>query len=233
MKKDLEINENQLSESEYVELLNTAVTRINTAKKSLAVQVQTIINTTYWNLGMLLHDRKLEGGYGSSVIKRLSSDLKTQFPDMGLSPRNLWYMKSFYERYCNVSEKVQRCVALLSWRKNILLLEKALSDDEVLFYATESVQKKWNKDLLLNAIKMKTFELHKNEFRDNNFSTVLPALQAEQANEILKDTYNLGFLGVTEPIAELELERRLIEKIKIFMLELGKGFAYIGNQYRL
>ena len=60
------------------------------------------------------------------------------------------YMKSFYERYCNVSEKVQRCVALLSWRKNILLLEKALSDDEVLFYATESVQKKWNKGVFVS-----------------------------------------------------------------------------------
>lgn len=53
------------------------------------------------------------------------------------------------------------------------------------------------------------------------------------ANDILRDRYNLGFLGLTEPIAEKELERRLMEKIKTFMLELGKGFAFIGNQYRL
>ena len=142
-------------------------------------------------------------------------------------------MKQFYERYCNAPKKLQRSVAVLSWRKNLLLIEKNLTDDEIFYYATESVDKNWNKDLLLNAIKMDSYSLHKNELRDNNFSKTLPAVQAEQANEILKDSYNLGFLGITEPVAELELEKRIIEKIKIFMLELGKGFAYIGNQYRL
>jgi predicted nuclease of restriction endonuclease-like (RecB) superfamily len=69
--------------------------------------------------------------------------------------------------------------------------------------------------------------------RDNNFSTTLPVLQANYANEVFRDNYNLGFLGVTEPIAELELERRLVEKIKLFLLELGKGFTFIGNQHVL
>ena len=116
---------------------------------------------------------------------------------------------------------------------NLLLINKKLSDEETFYYATESVLKNWNRDLLLNAIKMDSYSLHKNELRDNNFSKTLSAVQAEQAHEILKDSYNLGFLGITEPVAELELEKRIIEKIKIFMLELGRGFAYIGNQYRL
>ena len=102
-----------------------------------------------------------------------------------------------------------------------------------MYYATESVRKNWNADLLLNAIKMNMFEAHKGELRDNNFIETMPALRAEQANEIFRDSYNLGFLGVTEPIAELELEKRLVEKIKCFMLELGTGFSFIGNQYRL
>lgn len=222
-----------ISENEYSELLNAAITQIHSARNALALQINAAANMTYWNLGMLLHDKKIEGGYGNQTIKRLSVDLKVHFPDMGLSPRNLWYMKQFYERYCSSSEKVQRCVALLSWRKNTLLLEKKLSDEEVFYYATESVQKNWNKDLLLNAVKMNMYEVHKNELRDNNFARTLPAIQAEQANEILKDSYNLGFLGVSEPIAELELEKRLVEKIKVFMLELGKGFSFIGNQHRL
>lgn len=222
-----------ISESDYSDLLKTAITQINTARNSLALQINTTVSSTYWNLGKLLHDKRIENGYGSSIIKRLSVDLKSEFPDMGLSPRNLWYMKRFYERYEPVSEKVQQSIALLSWNKNILILEKNLSDDETYFYASECISKRWNKDLLLNAIKMNSYALNKNKERDNNFSSTLPAIQAEQANEILKDSYNLGFLGVTEPIAELELEKRLIEKIKTFMLELGKGFAYIGNQYRL
>ena len=142
-------------------------------------------------------------------------------------------MKLFYERYAESDKKLLQAVAVLQWGHNLLLINKKLSDEEVYFYATESVSKNWNRDLLLNAIKMNTFAIHKNEIRDNNFSKTLPAIQAKQANEILKDRYNLGFLGVTEPIAEIELEKRLIEKIKLFMLELGKGFAFIGNQFRL
>lgn len=67
--------------------------------------------------------------------------------------------------------------------------------------------------------------------KDNNFATTLPVPVASYANEIIKSTYNLGFLGVTEPVLELDLEHRLVEKIKLFLLELGKGFTYIGNQY--
>ena len=222
-----------ISESDYSDLLKTAITQINTARNSLALQINTTVSSTYWNLGKLLHDKRIENGYGSSIIKRLSVDLKSEFPDMGLSPRNLWNMKLFFERYCNSPQKVLQAVALLQWGHNLLLLNKNLSDEETYFYASECISQRWNRDLLLNAIKMNSYELNKNKIRDNNFSSTLPAIQAEQANEILKDSYNLGFLGVTEPIAELELEKRLIEKIKTFMLELGKGFAYIGNQYRL
>ena len=222
-----------ISESDYSDLLKTAITQINTARNSLALQINTTVSSTYWNLGKLLHDKRIENGYGSSIIKRLSVDLKSEFPDMGLSPRNLWNMKLFFERYCNSPQKVLQAVALLQWGHNLLLLNKNLSDEETYFYASECISQHWNRDLLLNAIKMNSYELNKNKIRDNNFSSTLPAIQAEQANEILKDSYNLGFLGVTEPIAELELEKRLIEKIKTFMLELGKGFAYIGNQYRL
>ena len=105
--------ETEIIETEYTELLNTAIAQINGARNSLALQLNATVNSTYWNLGKLLHDRKIEGGYGSSVINRLSVDLKMQFPDMGLSPRNLWYMKRFYERYFAVSKKLQRCVAVL------------------------------------------------------------------------------------------------------------------------
>ena len=148
-------------------------------------------------------------------------------------PRNLWNMKLFYERYIDSDKKLLQAVAVLQWGHNLLLINKKLSDEETFYYATESVLKNWNRDLLLNAIKMDSYSLHKNELRDNNFSKTLPSVQVEHANAILKDSYNLGFLGITEPVAELELEKRIIEKIKIFMLELGKGFAYIGNQYRL
>ncbi|MBP5457376.1 MAG: DUF1016 family protein [Paludibacteraceae bacterium] len=222
-----------ISENEYSELLKTAVTQIESGRNSIALQINTAANSTYWNLGKLLHDRQIEGGYGSNVINRLSVDLKSVFPDMGLSPRNLWNMKLFYERYADSDKKLLQTVAVLQWGHNLLLINKKLSDDETYYYALECVSKGWNRDMLLNAIKMDSYALNKNAVRDNNFTVTLPDDQAMRANEILKDSYNLGFLGLTKPVAELELEKRLIEKIKHFMLELGKGFAFIGNQYRL
>lgn len=105
--------------------------------------------------------------------------------------------------------------------------------EEILFYATECLQKGWSRDLLLNAIKMNMYATHQKQIRTNNFDTSLPAVQVDYANEVFRSSYNLGFLGITEPIRELELEKRLVAKIKSFILELGKGFSFIGNQYRL
>ena len=92
-----------------------------------------------------------------------------------------------------------------------------LSDEQVLFYANEVVTKGWDRDLLTNAIKLKTHENQKPALPDNNFSTALPVPQANYANEVFRSSYNLGFLGITEPVAELELERRLVEKVKLIL----------------
>lgn len=140
-----------LTENEYTELLNTAKAQINAARNAIAVQVNSTANSTYWNIGKLLHEKKIEGGYGGNIINRLSVDLKQSFPDMGLSPRNLWNMKLFYERYIDSDKKLLQAVAVLQWGHNLLLINKKLSDEETFYYATESVLKSWNRDLLLNV----------------------------------------------------------------------------------
>ena len=140
-----------LTENEYIELLNTAKAQINAARNAIAVHVNSTANSTYWNIGKLLHEKKIEGGYGGNVINRLSVDLKQSFPDMGLSPRNLWNMKLFYERYIDSDKKLLQAVAVLQWGHNLLLINKKLSDEETFYYATESVLKNWNRDLLLDV----------------------------------------------------------------------------------
>ena len=220
-------------DQDYDTLLFSAVEQISAARNALAVNINTTVISTYWNLGKLLYERKLAGGYGSNVINRLSVDLKAKFPDMGVSPRNLWNMKLFYERYFDSDKKLLQAVAVLSWGHNLLLINKRLSDEASYFYAVEASKNHWSRELLLNAIKMDVFSTRGSDVKDNNFSLTLPKDQADVANKVFKDSYNLGFLGLTHPVAELELERRLIEKIKLFMLELGRGFAFIGNQYRL
>lgn len=125
-------------EQQYVEIFQLAVTEIKTARIAIARQVNTAAMGVYWNLGKLLSERKIEKGHGAGVVNRLSADLKSEFPDMGLSPRNLWNMKRFYERYFQAEAKLQRCVAVLPWRHNMLLLEKIDKDDEALFYAEKT-----------------------------------------------------------------------------------------------
>lgn len=222
-----------INESDYSTILHQAINQIRTARTLVAKQVNSAANSVYWNLGKLLFEKQLEEGYGSGVVKQLSIDLKNEFPDMGLSPRNLWDMKRFYERYYLSDEKLRRSVAVLPWRHNILLLNKVQSSSAVAFYANEAITKGWSRDLLLNAIKMDSYSHTENHLKTNNFNSTLPEISAEYANEVFRSSYNLGFLGITEPVRELELENRLIAKIRAFVLELGKGFSFIGNQYRL
>ena len=141
-------------------------------------------------------------------VKRLSEDLKERYPKMGVSPRQLWNMKKFYERYAEPGETLLRSVALWPWSHNLLLLHKGLDDNATLYYAQETVAKGWNRDLLLNAIKLNMYETQALAKVDNNFDRTLPAKQAQYANEVFTSSYNLGFLGVTSPILELELAAR-------------------------
>ena len=177
------------------------------------------------------HHRQASHGYG--VVRQLSVDLKERYPKMGLSPRNLWYMKRFYLRYCDSEIKVQRSVALLPWSHNVYLLGKNLDDSATLYYAQETIAKGWNRDLLLNAIKLNMYESQLATKVDNNFSRTLPMEQAQYANEVFSSSYNLGFLGVTSPILELELDDRPLKAITRLLMELGNGFTFIGNQHVL
>lgn len=231
-----EIEKIGFSENDYQELLRQVVAVINDTRQRVAKLLNSNVTSAYWGIGKLLHEKKIESKHGSGVVKRLSVDLKEQYPKMGLSPRNLWDMKKFYLRFCNSDLKLQQAVAVLPWGFVLRLIrnESEYNDEAVLFYAEEAVRKGWNRDLLVSAMKM---NLHERaglvKASDNNFKNTLPAPQALYADEVFRSSYNLGFLGVTSPILELELERRLVDKVKLFLLELGKGFTFIGNQYEL
>lgn len=221
------------NESEYKEILRQAVALISQARAKVARQLNVGENAAYWEIGKMLQERKLESKHGNSVVRRLSIDLKEKFPDMGVSPRQLWNMKKYYNRYCESDSKLLRSVALLTWGQNLILLNQNFDDEHTLFYASECVSKGWTRNLLLNAIKMQMYEHTALNGPVNNFKETLAENQAAFANETFRSSYNLDFLGVTEPVLELELERKLVEKVKQFLLELGKGFAFIGNQHEL
>jgi len=112
-------------------------------------------------------------------------------------------------------------------------MSKTTSINEAKYYAEQCYENNWSRNVLLNFIKADSYKNAKLLPKQHNFEKTLPEDLQEQADEILKSTYNLEFLGLMKPVKELELERRLVEKIKLFLLELGNGFTFIGNQYRL
>jgi len=225
---------NELAHHQYSDMLRYIVAEIKSTHLTLAHRVNSAMMQMYWNIGKRLSLEKLEKGYGSSVVKRLSADLMQEFPDTtGFSPRNLWNMKNFYEFYALADEKVQRCVAFLPWRHNILIVSKVKTLAEAEYYINSALELGLTHDILLNFIKADSYKNATILPKHHNFALTLPENLQEQATEILKSTYNLEILGLKHPLKERELELRLVEKIKFFLLELGSGFTFIGNQYRL
>lgn len=101
MATDNKDNKLSIGSGDYAEILRHVVAVIEHARTEIARHVNGYVSTAYWEIGQMLHERKIESGYGDRVVRRLSSDLKERYPKMGVSPRNLWAMKKFYERFCH------------------------------------------------------------------------------------------------------------------------------------
>jgi len=185
----------------------------------------------YWDIGRQILEKQRAEGWGAKVIDRLSHDLKVAFPDMGgFSPRNLKYMRKFAESWPDRSI-VQRTVAQIPWRSNLALLDK-LQDSEIrLWYARKTIEYGWGKDML--AIQIET-RCHEREGKAiNNFPVSLPPVDSDMAEQAFKDPYIFDFLGTADLRREAELERKLVDHIQQFLLELGQGFAFVGRQVHL
>jgi len=226
--------EKDISTTKYNEMLREIIAEVKMTRVIVANRLSTTITQLYWNIGKRLATEKLEKGYGGRVVEQLSADLKSEFPDTeGFSPRSLLDMKRLYEFYTDGFQIPPQVVAVLHWGHNRLILSKIKDRQEALYYAEAAVKMGWTRNLLLNFIKANTYHNAKELPKLHNFEITLPEHLQEQADEILKSTYDLGFLRIKHQIKERELEWRLVEKIKLFLLELRDGFSFIGNQYRL
>jgi len=185
----------------------------------------------YWNIGRSILNRQNREGWGAKVIDRLSVDLKYEFPEMnGFSSRNLKYMRKFAECWPDISI-VQELLAQISWYHNIALLEKLKDQNLRLWYAHQSIENGWSRNILAMQIESK---LHKRIGQTaNNFEIALPPDDSDMANQIFKDPYLFDFLGTAEVRKESELENKLIEHLEKFLLELGQGFAFVGRQVHM
>ncbi len=128
---------------------------------------------------------------------------------------------------------VRQLVAEIPWGHNLLIIKKIKDIKERLYYILASIEYGWSRNVLLNQINADAYSRHKLPGKQHNFNKVLPKHLAEQADETMKDSYMLDFLGITTPVLERELEKRMVEKIRDVIIEFGQGFAFIGNQYQV
>jgi len=216
---------------DYVELLADLKDRIRRARLRAAVAVNEELILLYWSIGRDILLRQGAAGWGAKVIDRLASDLKRDFPEMtGLSSRNLKYMRAFAEAFPD-QEIVQQVIAQLPWGHAITLVEAVKDPEQRLWYAHRSREHGWSRNVLVHQIGT---DLHGRQGKAlTNFARTLPAPQSDLAQELIKDPYSFDFLGLGPDISERELERGLLEHLRALILELGKGFAFVGSQYQL
>lgn len=225
-------NESIISEKSYTTFVDAIKQRIVLARVSAARAVSRELIGLYWDIGKMIVEKQQELGWGKSVVDTLSRDLQHEFPSVtGFSPRNLWDMKRFYEQYAN-HENLRQLVAEIPWGHNLLIMQKIKPVEARAYYLEASSRLGWSRNVLLNQIKAHAYERSLHE-KSHNFEEPLPVHLAEQADEIFKSSYSLEFLGIGQAVLEHELEQRLLSQLKDFMLELGYGFCFVGNQYRL
>jgi predicted nuclease of restriction endonuclease-like (RecB) superfamily len=148
----------------------------------------------------------------------------------GLSGRNLKYMRAFAEAYPD-QEIVQQVVARLPWGHNVRLVEAVKDQEERLWYARQAIEHGWSRNILAHQIESGLY--HRQGKAITNFERTLPAPQSELARELVKDPYSFDFLALGPDMSERELERSLLDHLRSLILELGKGFAFVGSQYPL
>jgi predicted nuclease of restriction endonuclease-like (RecB) superfamily len=215
----------------YVALLSDLKERIRTARLRAAVAVNQEMILLYWSIGRDILTRQSVEGWGARVIDRLAADLRRDFPDMtGLSARNLKYMRAFAEAYPD-ELIVQQVVARLPWGHNVRLVEAIKDEKERLWYARQAAEHGWSRNVLAHQIDTGLFARQGRAV--TNFARTLPAPQSDLAREMMKDPYSFDFLSLGSQISERELERGLMDHIRDLILELGKGFAFVGSQYHI
>lgn len=219
------------NDDSYLQFINEVKEEIQNQRIDIVLNANSSMICLYWKVGKSVLTKQEEEGWGAKVIDKMARDIKEAFPDMsGFSPRNIKYMRQFAESWSDY-EFVQRAVAQIPWRTNIVLMTKLKDKEERIWYAHETIQNGWSRDILRMQIDTNLMKRSGNSI--NNFDVSLPPPDSDMVNQAFKDPYLFDFLGTDMPRREIEIEKQLTEHIQKFLLELGQGFAFVGRQVHL
>jgi len=216
--------------------------------KAFRVINQELINL-YWEIGKYITERTQIEGWGKSTVGQLAQFIQSQEPNIqGFSERNIWRMKQFYETYSNpeflkmsslVAEKqdidsqtnikMPTLLAEISWSLHLEIIA-CKSNEEKLFYLIKSKQERWSFRELKRQIASATFE--RTMLAKEKLSK-LPQETTKNLTSVFKDSYVLEFLNLPSPHSENQLQNAIVANLKNFILEFGRDFAFMGQEYRI
>lgn len=221
-----------IEQQQYREWLETLKNKIQVARLKIAVSINAQLMEVYWELGSEIVQKQQDAEWGDSVLDQLATDLRLSFPNVkGFSRRNMYAIRQWYLFYREISEFVPQPVAQIPWGHNRLIISKLKDPQEALFYANATVENGWTRYLLEDNIR-KGYRKSVGK-STNNFARTLPTVQSQLAIETIRNPYNFDFLGLEDEAIERDIENAMVTHITRFLVELGKGFAFVGRQYQL
>lgn len=183
----------------------------------------------YFNIGKTLEENS---SWGNKFIDNVAMDLKMSFPNLkGFSVRNLKYMKTFYNEYKDDKEFVQ-LVAQIPWKHNITLMQKIKDKEIRKWYMNNCLEEGWSDSVLVYQIDTSLYDRQEKAIKHNNFELTLKQ-NSDLANNMMKEPYVFDLIELTDDYKEKELENKMLDRLKNILLELGSGFSFVGNQYKI
>lgn len=206
------------------------LSHIQQTRQQVFAQVNTALIDLYWRIGQTLAHKIAQSGWGKGVVTELAHYIAQADPTIkGFSDKNLWRMKQFYETYQG-DEKLSTLVRELSWSHNLAIFSRCKTPEERAFYLQQAAIEKYSFRELDRQISASLFE--RQQLSPPKLSTALRVLHPS-IGEAFKDRYVLEFLGLPESHNENDLQKALVRHMKALILELGKDFLFVSEEYRL
>lgn len=247
-----------VSNIEYKHWISELKNKVRLSQLKAAIVVNSALIEFYWELGGVISEKLKKASWGDKILEQASKDLSSEFPEMkGFSVSNLKVCKLFYNYFQlssqavnqiesilpNISSQdenqkvdfgeliVKKVVSKIPWGHIKLIITKIKDVNHALYYIQKTQENNWSREVL--ALQIKSNLIQRTGAAITNFKNTLPNTFSDLAQQTLKDPYVFDFLTLTEGYKERDVENQLVSNIRKFLLELGKGFAFIGQQYHI
>ena len=219
-----------MNTSEYLSIIENIKSEIKAAQYRAAVHANVDMLLLYHDIGCVINEHK---SWGNKFIDNLATDIRIAFPESkGYSVRNLKYMAKFAETYPD-RKFVQTVSAQIPWSHNTVILDKVKDADQRVWYIQKTTENGWSHNVLIHQIESGLYERQVLAGKIANFENRLASPQSELALQTMKDPYLFDFIPLKENMLERDIEQALVKDVTKLLLELGTGFAFLGNQYHL